>query len=808
MMTKIFYQSWVLYLTISLLTLSIDGEAKNIDQKSSFDFGWKFCLGDEKEFSTSGYDDSHWQRIDLPHDWSIEGSVKKENPTGGGGGFFPAGTAWYRKTFLVNREMKNKRIFLEFEGIYMNSEIWLNGELVSHHPNGYTGFFVDLSSRIKVGAQNVLAVRVDNSAQPNSRWYSGSGIYRHVWLHVFNEVHISPWGVFVRTNRITGNEAEIEVLTDVDNWSKEESALDLKTELFTIEGTCIGKASTLIHPVESRQNIVQKITVSNPPLWSIENPRMCKAVSRIYKSGKLIDKQETEFGIRRIEWSLKEGLQINSKTIKIVGGCIHHDHGYLGAKSYDRAEERKVELLKSAGFNAIRTAHNPPAPSFLRACDRLGMLVMDEAFDCWERSKTPYDYARYFSQWWKKDLEAMVLRDRNHPSVIFWSIGNEIPNQSTNRVSELTREMAAYVKAIDNTRPVTEGIDNLEAQPGAQAIHDSSLESLDIVGYNYGRERIERDHRRMPSRMIIITESVHNEMFECWKSVKENDFVIGDFVWTAMDYLGENGIGRWGYDTVPKGHGTSDLYPYFGAMCGDIDITGERKSISHYRNIVWDRGEKLYLSVRKPVLDFRKIYPQRWGVYPSETSWTFPGFENKPITVDIYSRCDSVMLFQNRKLVGRKATTENEKYKAEFEVIYFSGELKAVGYEKGKPVVEQTLRTAGETEQIRLKSDRSTLNCDRQDLAFVTIELIDNKGTVNPTEDQLIQLEISGPGEIVGTSNGRITNYDWNQSNQIMTFNGKALVVVKSLKRAGEIKLTAQIGTIKSELPIHNKKKR
>jgi beta-galactosidase len=793
------------YIFVSLLSFSLCVNAKGLERKTSFDLGWKFCLGDEREFSSIEFSDSHWRSINLPHDWSIEDSVNLLNPTGGGGGFFCAGKAWYRKTFFVESKLKDNRVLLEFEGIYMNSEIWLNGELLYHQPYGYSGFFVDLTSKLHKGARNVLAIKVDNSAQPNSRWYSGSGIYRHVWLHVLKETNIAPWGVFVKTNRLKDNEAEIEVLTDVENGLKQASPLNLETSLFTSEGICIGKTSTLISSGKSKQTVVQKITVSNPPLWSVECPKMCKAVSRIYKSGKLIDQTETGFGIRTIEWSVEKGLQINGKPIKIIGGCIHHDHGCLGAKSYDRAEERKVELLKSAGFNAVRTAHNPPAPAFLRACDRLGMLVMDEAFDCWERSKTPYDYARYFNQWWKKDLEAMLLRDRNHPSVIFWSIGNEIPDQSTTRVSELTGEMVAFVKNLDKTRPVTEGIDNLEAQAGAQAIHDSSLGSLDIVGYNYGRERIEKDHLRIPSRMIVITESVQNEMFECWKSIKENNYVVGDFVWTAMDYLGENGIGRWGYDTIPTGHGSDKFFPYFGSMCGDIDITGERKPISHYRNIVWNRGEKLYLCVRKPVLGSRKIYPQRWGLYPSEASWTWPGFENKQSTIDVYSRCDSVLLFQDGKLIGGKVISEKEKYKAEFDVIYRPGELKAVGYEKGKPIAEQTLKTAGETKQIRLIADRSMLHSDGQDLAFVTIELTDSKGIVNPIEDRLIQLEISGPAEIVGAFNSNMTNYEWNQGNQIKTHKGKALIVVKSLDHPGEIKLFASTNKIYSYVTLQNR---
>jgi len=770
------------------------------NRKILFDSNWQFILGDPANAADVDFNDQSWKKLDLPHDWSIESPIEKSNSTGGAGGFAPAGIGWYRKSFTPAKQWMGKKLIVEFEGVYMNAEIWLNGSKIESHPYGYTSFTFDLTSQIKFGSINVLAVRVDNSQQPNSRWYSGSGIYRHVWLMAVNPVHISPWGVFVSTTQANSSLSKVQIQTEIECDIVSKESVVVKTEIIGPDEKILGSISTNVILAQKKTTSSQEITITKPPLWSPEQPQLCKVITQILVDRKVVDQVETQFGIRTISWSTEKGIQINGKTIKLCGGCIHHENGFLGAAAYDRAEERKIEILKSAGFNAIRTAHNPPSPALLSACDRLGMLVMEEAFDCWEKKKSTYDYAAVFNNWWQKDIDAMVMRDRNHPSVIFWSIGNEIPDQSTERVAELTKLLSDRVKSLDNSRPVTEGIDNLTSLPEKENIHNRSLGALDIVGYNYGRDKLEKDHERIPSRIMVITESVQGETFDCWKAVNEKSYVLGDFVWTAMDYLGENGIGRWQFDSIPYGHGDDKLFPWHGAYCGDVDITGFRKPISHYRNIVWERGEKLFISVQQPTLNKRKIFPQRWGVFPSQSSWSWPGFENELVKVEVYSRCDSVVLYQDDKWIGGKPTTEREKFKAQFEVIYKPGNLKAVGYLDGKPIEKQELKTAGAAASIRLTADRINLQANGMDLSFISVEIVDKNGLNQPSDDREITFFIEGPGVIQGLGSADMTSLEPYSGNTCKTFQGRALVVVKTQKNAGSISLKASSHGLKTEI--------
>lgn len=767
-------------------------QATSLEQrKIFFNNEWKFFPGDPADGAINDFDDHAWRQIDLPHDWSIEGKIAVDNPTGGAGGFVPAGIGWYRKTFFAPKEWVGKKVIVEFEGVYMNADIWLNGKKIENHPYGYTGFLVDLTNYIKPGSNNVLAVRVDNSQQENSRWYSGSGIYRHVWLMVVNPVHVAPWGVFVSTTEANSSVGKIHIQTEIKGDYISKQPVILNTELIGPNGSKLGEISDKLPAIKGGTKISQNIVIPNPPLWTPEKPLICKVITEISIGGKIVDRVETSFGIRTLSWSVEKGIQVNGQTIKLSGGCIHHDNGCLGAAAFDRAEERKIELLKSAGFNAIRTAHNPPSPALLDACDRLGVMVMEEAFDCWEKAKTKFDYALVFNDWWEKDIDAMVMRDRNHPSVIMWSIGNEIPDQSTERVADLSKLLADRIRNLDTSRPVTEGIHDKTASPGKQDIHNRSCTALDIVGYNYGREMLEKEHARIPSRIIVITESVLNETFKCWEISMKHSYILGDFIWTAMDYLGENGIGRWQYDSIPTGHGTKNLFPWHSAYCGDIDITGFRKPISHYRNIIWNRGEKLFIAVQQPAFAGHKIFMQFWAVHPSLNSWTWPGFENKPVKVEVYSRCDSVLLYQDDRLIRRKPTTQKDQFKATFELTYAPGILKAVGYNNGKPTEEEILKTAGAATSVRLIPDRTELQADGQDLSFINVELVDKNGVVQTNYDQEITFTIGGAGVIAGVANADMTSLEPYQGNKRKTYQGRALVVIRTHKQGGLISLNA-----------------
>jgi len=764
-----------------------------IRQRLSFDHDWRFIVDDPPGAQSPTFDDSSWRTVQLPHDWSIEGRIDPKNPMGGGGGFFPAGIGWYRRTFAVPAAWKGRRVGVEFDGVYMNATVSLNGRELGTHPYGYTAIFHDLTPHLRFGETNVVAVRVDQSRHPNSRWYAGAGIYRHAWISVAGPLHVARWGVSVTASEVSDARAKVSVSTRLDNESDAPSTVTLRTALFGPSGAPVGQAASAvtIEPGGSSESI-QEIAVRQPALWAPETPSLYRAVTSVISGGRAIDEVTTPFGIRSIDWSAEKGLLLNGNPIKLAGGCVHHDNGPLGAAAFDRAEERRVQILRAAGFNAIRTAHNPPSPAFLDACDRLGLLVIDEAFDCWEKAKTRYDYSVAFKQWWQRDIDAMVLRDRNHPSVVMWSIGNEIPERGEEAGARLAKTLADYVRALDGTRPITSALNAVKEWERT----DAFFAALDAGGYNYNLNDHVEDHKRVPSRLMLCTESFPRATFDYWQMVADYPYIVGDFVWTALDYLGESGIGRWYYrDPGATARepfmGSNDLYPWHSSDCGDIDICGFRKAISYYRNIVWNRGEKLYVGVRQPVPEGKELRVTQWGVWPVHPSWTWPGMEGKPLQVEIYSRCDAVRLYLNDKMVGEKATTRAEQFKASFEVPYAPGVLKAVGVQAGKPVAEKLVKTVGDTAQLRLTADRTTLRSDGQDLAFVTVEAADRDGQPHPHADHEVSFTISGPGMIAAAGNGDSTSEEPYRGSHRRLFNGKALVVVRVSRTPGVIRLTA-----------------
>ena len=778
----------VLFLLFSVGRMS--AESNQTQRSVLFDAGWKFTLQDQPGFAAPDFNDSTWRKLDLPHDWSIEGKTDINNPMKGAGGYFPAGIGWYRKAFYVPANWQKKRVAICFEGVYMNSEVFVNGKSVGVHPYGYTSFTYDISSFLLPG-NNTIAVLVDNSQQINCRWYSGSGIYRHVWLNVTNPVHIEEWGVAITTSEISDKKAVVEVNATIKN---ETTSSQIAVLNFQIKGLKSNSNSVVEIPAFGTKVITQKISVENPTLWSPENPYLYQVVVEIKRAGTTLDKVTQAFGIRTIEYSAKKGFLLNGKPIKLNGGCVHHDNGCLGAAAYDRAEFRKVELLKAAGFNAVRTSHNPPSVAFLNACDQLGLLVVDEAFDGWRTEKNPHDYARIFDAWAKRDVQSMVLRDRNHPSVIMWSIGNEIIERTSPEAVQTARLLSDYIKEIDKTRPVTSAMTTWNQ---GWSVFDPLMAEHDICGYNYTLHESEKDHQRVPSRVIVQTESYPREAFKNWKAVQEQSYVIGDFVWTAMDYLGESGIGRWYYPGEPKGeHWETDFFPWHGAYCGDIDLTGWRKPISHYRNLLWNDTEKLYLAVREPNPDAGKIRETMWSVWPTWESWTWPGMEGKPLEVEVYSRYPLVRIYLNNSLMAEKPTTLSEEFKTVIPVNYTAGELKVVGVVNGKEMEIKTLRTAGEPASIQLRADRSQLIANGQDLSFVTVEICDKNGLLQPNADTQLHFSIEGQGVIVGVDNARLTDTDCYTSSKRKAWKGRALVVIKSTVKQGKIKLKVSADNI------------
>ena len=799
------------------------------------DSGWKFLLGDPDGAEAPSFADQSWRTVQLPHDWSIESHPDKNNPSGQGGGFFPNGTGWYRKTFSAPAAWKGRRVSVEFGGIYRNAAVYLNGHKLITQPYGYTSFELDLTPELSFSVTNLLAVRVDNSAQPNSRWYSGSGIYRHVKVIVTDPTHVAHWGVFVTTPEVSVTTAKVVVRTRLANESQADADLTVETTLVDRAGQPVASTRSPVRLASGSETEVSgEIAVRNPALWSPASPVLYRAVTRVLKNNGVVDEVITSFGIRSIAWSAERGFLLNGKSIKLTGGSVHHDNGPLGAAAFDRAEERRVELLKAAGHNAVRTAHNPPSPAFLDACDRLGLLVLDEPFDVWKASKVKFDYGHDFDEWWKRDISAMVLRDRNHPSVVIWGIGNEIPELEVEQGPSIAKMLADLVRSLDSTRPLTLAFPGTTTAPNSQGV----FSLLDITGYNYSLQTsYADDHTRLPSRIMLTTESYPSYAFRLWRLSQDNPYVLGDLTWTSMDYLGESGIGAWAIgtpeqakqagqimgamantstvdkmflgmangvdimaamaqgaaDPVMKGimallfHG----YPWHAAQCGDLDLTGFRKPQSYYRDILWNGGDRMYATVRLPDPEGKKIIAVGWSVYPTLPSWTWPDQAGKNLQVEVYSGTEKVQLFLNNKLLGEQPTGRDQEFKATFSVPYAPGTLKAVGLRGGHAVAESVLTTAGKPSQLRLTADRRAIHADGQDLSFVTVEAIDAEGRLQPWADQEIQFSINGPGLIAAVGNGDGRDEASYQGNRRKLYQGRALIVVRTSKQNGQITLTA-----------------
>ena len=717
-----------------LMAVTTFGADKGIIRKRLFDADWQFSK-----------DSTTWRTVNLPHDWSIEGDFDKDAPAGHDGAYLPTGKGWYKKQFRVESlALREKKLRLYFEGVYMNAEVYVNGQKAGGHPYGYSSFFVDITPYAKIG-QNEVEVRVDNSQQKNCRWYSGSGIYRHVWLLTTGKRYIDEWSVNVATPDI--------------------HTVEIKAEVVMEDGT--------------RKPIEKTIHVENPHLWSPEDPYLYHTT--IEAEGDVVP---VTYGIRTIEYSAEKGLLLNGKPIVLNGGCVHHDNGILGARAFDAAEYRRVRLLKEAGFNAMRTSHNPPSETFLRACDELGLLVIDEAFDGWRDKKNTYDYSTLIDKWWQEDIKAMVLRDRNHPSVFCWSTGNEVIERKKIEVVKTAHNLNTLCRQLDpQKRPVTSA---LCAWDPEWDIYDPLAAEHDIVGYNYMIHKSQSDHERVPSRVMVQTESYSRDTWRNYRKVQDEPWVIGDFVWTAIDYLGESGIGRWYYEGEPaKEPWEAPMFPNHAAYCGDIDLIGQRKPISHYRSMLWNKdGEQLYMAVREPDGYYGKIKTTMWSVWPTYESWTWPGHEGKNIDVEVYSHEPKVRLYLNDQLIGEKEVAQGM---ATFTLPYQPGTLRA---EAGEKTV--SLQTADEAKAIRLTTDRTTLKADGQDLAFITVELTDGNGTVNLTANNELTASVSGSATLIGFGNADIKDCDRYTDSTHKAWKGRALLVVRSTGKKGKATITVQ----------------
>jgi len=783
---------------------------KEFVRKQSFNEGWEFCYGSEAlhpGFHAASYPplegvgggtstQSHWVPVDLPNDWSVDLPFARSE----GGiaiGQTQGGVAWYRKSFKLPVNDAVERHLLYFEGVYMESEVWVNDHQVSFQPYGYTSFFCDITDYCHpAGEENMVAVKVKNEGR-NSRWYAGSGIYRPVWLISTANLHLDEWGVFITTQTLSDDKAQVNLAIDVCNESAEEqeSAVTVIIKDQSNQIVAEQKVQVEVEAVETK-TIHPSIEILKPQRWSVDSPVLYTADIRLEVEGKLKDQLSIPFGIRDISFSAQDGFLLNGQPLKLKGGCVHHDNGLLGAVALDRAEERKVELLKANGFNAVRCAHNPPSEKFLEACDRLGLLVIDEAFDQWQKQKTPQDYHRFFDEWHEKDLAAMVLRDRNHPSIIMWSIGNEIQERSDSSGVEIARKLKSIVQKYDTTRPVTAAINDYWDNPHLKwSDSPAAFAPLDVSGYNYMWWEYENDTKRHPERVIYGSETTAMERTVNWDLVEKYPAIIGDFIWTAIDYLGESGIGH----ALNVKDGEKDPpqfldWPWFNAWCGDIDICGNKKPQAALRDVLW-REEPITMLVHRPVPEGYKEKVSYWGWPNEEAHWNWSGYEGKDMDVKVYTRYPSVRLYLNGNLLAEKKREEDRihKYSAVFKVKYQQGELKAVGVDGDTEQESIILLTTGSPVGIRLVADRTELKNTRNDLSYVQIELIDKQGNIVPDADVKLELSIQGNGKILAAGNACPTDMESFRSLTPKTYKGRALAILQPLEDKGNMKFRVKV---------------
>jgi beta-galactosidase len=783
-------------------------------RRANFDHDWRFLLGDAVDAHSPTFHDSAWRSLDLPHDWSIEGTFDENAPAKGNGAYLPTGIGWYRKTFALPSSANGQRIALQFDGVYQRSEVWINGTSLGMRPYGFVGFSYDLTPHLAPpGKPNQIAVRVDNSLQPNCRWYSGSGIYRHTWLRITNPIHIAENGICVRTPSITPESSSVEITVRLRNQSASDTDLKLTTEILAPTGEVVQQTTSSRNlGKDAEATVTQILTVASPALWSVATPHLYQARCTLHSRDQQVDQETTTFGIRSIAFDVDRGFLLNGEHVKLNGVCIHGDGGAVGTAVPERLWERRLELLQKMGCNAIRLSHNPPAPELLDMLDRMGFLVMDEAFDEWREPKggTPvYGYHHYFDEWSERDLLAMLERDRNHPSIILWSAGNEVPDQTAPEGPATLQRLVDIIRNQDPTRPITVACDQIAADP--KAAPSAFLDKLDVVGYNYvdrWHDRREKyysiDRHDYPQRRFIGTESsalrgargiyfvdqpiddiferpTNNliEVEQQQKFVQTYDYVSGDFLWVGIDYLGE-------------AHWPNKL-----AVSGAIDTCGFLKDSYYFYQSIWTKQPVLHL----------------------QPHWNWPGKEGKIIPVTCFTNCDTVELFLNGESLGIKgyafprpgmtgrygnypprasALRTTADLHLTWDVPYAPGSLTAKGVKDGKTIETVEIHTTGVSAKLSLTIDRQRIRTTPDDLAHITVAVQDAQGRVVPTADNAITFTLMGAGRILGVDNGQPDSHEPYKANGRRAFSGLALVLVQSNGRPGQITFSASSPSLAS----------
>ncbi|MDP0500840.1 MAG: glycoside hydrolase family 2 TIM barrel-domain containing protein [Verrucomicrobiota bacterium JB022] len=773
------------------LTLSLaSAGALQAEQRLPLADGWLFHHGELANGSTVSslsFPKNEWQKVTIPHDWSIASTPDPEAATEGGGGFFETGTGWYRTTFEAPQAWQGQQVALYFEGVFQDTTVWINGQTVATHAYGYTPFRVDLTPHLKLGQENHILVRANNSVQPNTRFYSGSGIFRPVRLEVRDPAHVLPESLYARTRNVGPDQALVDVEAQISDSSLLQEGDEIVFRL--LDGKTEAAVAHAAYQEKWKPQQVARglLEVKHPKPWSPESPHLYTLTAQVLRGGKVVDETSQTIGLRTIRISSQNGFELNGKPYLLNGGNVHHDNGPLGGAAFAAAEWRKAKLLRDAGYNALRTAHNPPSSAFLEACDRLGILVFDESFDGWKSKKVAHDYGVIFDENWEQDLRAFIKRDRHHPSVVMWSIGNEVYERGNDDGIQRAHNMAAVIRQLDRSRPITIGLNGL-GDTGDWTRLDGIFFALDAAGYNYElQQRHAEDHERLPNRVMYASESYQYEVFENWQAIHQHPYIIGEFVWSAIDYLGEAGIGRvFPPNEEARAHWEGTHFPWHGAYCGDIDLIGTRKPISYYRDVIWDTGTTLHAAVLPHPLEGGEWNQTLWSLPPAETSWNWPQYAGQEMKVEVYSRHPEVSLYLNGNLIGTAPTSEAEQFKATFAVPYQPGRLEARA--GGETFV---LETAGEPKQIALQAEMPQFHPDGHRLAFVNVALQDAEGRLNPTASLPVTYRVEGPAEIIGIGSGDVTDTASYQSNPRKTYQGRALVVVRATGE-GKVKLTAE----------------
>ena len=811
-------------------------------KKQKFNQDWIFTIGSGSSLDALAGGNNTAKQVTLPHDASIGRERNPEEPNGSGNGFFREESYVYTKTFSMNADDKDKNVYLEFEGVYQNAFVYVNNSFAGKCPYGYSNFYVDITKYLNYNEPNALKVVVKNGV-PSGRWYTGGGIYRDVNLMIADRLHLAPDSVQLAAIEVEDDQAIIRAKSTIAYTGIGIREITLCTELMDTDGNVVAADEMPVTVEEhSEQTYQQKMYVLNPNRWDAENPYLYTYRTYIKENDSVIDEETGTFGIRKLQLDTKHGLRVNGKVVKLRGGCIHHDNGIIGTAEFTHSAEARVKKLKETGFNAIRSAHYPMSRKLLEACDKYGMYVMDEYSDVWVSTKVEFDYSTQMTEWWEHDIENLVKKDYNHPCVIMYSIGNEMPEAGNKFDVQWGKKIADKLRSLDDTRYTTNSLNlllaimndlpklmaqNADAQAAANTEKDQPQEinsmmnnlgammaqfmasdfaaekvkeacaQVDITGYNYAAARYEIDGKLFPNRILVGSETNPPDLDKNWELVEKLPYVIGDFDWTAWDYIGETGIGKINY-TDQQSMGFYAPYPCKIAYCGDINILGNRRPISYWRELIWGLRKAPYIAVQLPQHYGEPQSTTQWSMSDAVRSWNWNGYEGKPVKVEVYAAADEVELLINGQSVERKKVGETKKYITIFDTTYHAGKVEVIAYSDGKECGRDEILTASDEVVIAAKADRTQIPADGSDIAYIDICMQDASGILNPNADKAVSISLDGPGEIMGYGSADPESEENYYDTVAKAYEGKLRAAVRGTGETGKIVVTLSADGLES----------